>query len=317
LNTLQPDSEFIDLLSNLGKDFSLAQGLGGNCSVKSNGQMLVKASGKRLADAELPGYFYDVEQSNGEYRETGKVQDGKPSIEVFLHALLPQKYVLHLHSTKGVAISMLATNSEGIRDEILDLGITMIDYARPGIALKEAIKPNITNLTDKAPATTFLMQNHGTLFGASSVDELQECVVQFEKWATSVIGPGLKLALTPNNLAAVLDEAAIDHIQWHARNNWRISPDHVVFLGVSAPKGLIENLMAPSTVLDFIREVLPEVGRIGPREEQLLWFVNVVQFLPKVHFPTLTESEANDLISWESEKHRVEAAAIDRENPRA
>lgn len=279
--------------------------------------MLVKASGKRLADAESPGYFYEVEQANGEYGETGKAQDGKPSIEVFLHALLPHKYVLHLHSTKGVAIGMLATKSKGIRDGILDLGISMIDYARPGIALKEVIKAKITIPTDEAPANTFLMQNHGTLFGASSVNELQKRVVQFEKWATSVIGPGIKLALTPNDLTAVLDEAAIDHIQWHARNNWRISPDHVVFLGARAPKGLIENLMAPSTVLDFIREVLPEVGRIGPREEQLLWFVNVVQFLPKVHFPTLTESEANDLISWDSEKHRVEAAAIDRAYPRA
>jgi ribulose-5-phosphate 4-epimerase/fuculose-1-phosphate aldolase len=317
LNALKPDSEFIDLLSNLGQDFSLAQGLGGNCSVKFGGEMLVKASGKRLADAASPGYFYEVEISDGEYREPRKVQDGKPSIEVFLHALIPHKYVLHLHSTKGVAISMLAAQSEGIRDGISDLGITMIDYARPGIALKEAIKPNITNTTDKAPATAFLMQNHGTLFGASSVEELQKFVLQFEDWATSIIGPGLKLALTPKNLSAVLDQDAIEHIQWQARNNWRISPDHVVFLGASAPKGLIENLIAPITVLDFIREVLPEVARVGPREEQLLWFVNVVQFLPKVHLPTLTESEANDLISWDSEKHRFEASLIDRENPRA
>ena len=314
MNALKPDSEFIDLLSNLGQDFSLAQGLGGNCSVKLGGEMLVKASGKRLDDAASPGYFYEVEISDGEYREPRKVQDGKPSIEVFLHALLPHKYVLHLHSTKGVAMSMLAAQSEGIRNGILDLGITMIDYARPGLALKEAIKPNINNPTDKAPATTFLMQNHGTLFGASSVDELQNVVVQFEDWATSIIGPGLGLALAPNNLSAVLDQAAIEHIQWQARNNWRISPDHVVFLGASAPQELFKNLTAPITVLDFLGTVLSDLGKNGPREEQLLWFVNVVQYLPKTHLPTLSENEANDLSSWDAEKHRLQAAALDGES---
>jgi rhamnose utilization protein RhaD (predicted bifunctional aldolase and dehydrogenase) len=314
LNTLQPDLEFIDLLSNVGKDFSLAQGLGGNCSVKSNGEMLVKASGKRLADAASPGYFYEVEISDGEYRETTKVQDGKPSIEVFLHALLPHKYVIHLHSTKGVAVAMLSAHSESIRDETLNRGIIMINYARPGIALKDAIKSEINISSCEAPDTTFLMKNHGTLFGASSVDELGEVVARFEQWATSKIGTGLQVALTPNNLTAVLDEAAIDHIQWHARVNWRLSPDHVVFLGATAPQELLGNLRAPMTVLDFLRTVLSDVGKIGPREEQLLWFVNVVQFLPRLSFPTLSEIEANDLCSWEAERHRVKAAANEREN---
>jgi len=312
LRTRQPDSEFIDFLTKLGLDFFLVQGLGGNSSVKSDGEMLVKASGKRLAEANLPGYYYKVAISNGDYVDTAKAQDGKPSIEVFLHALLPQKYVLHLHSTKGVALAMLAARSAGLRHEILNHGITMIDYARPGIALKEAIKSTTSLTKEGVKATAFLMQNHGTLFGANSVNELREAVTEFEEWASSIIGPGLGLALSPNNLTDVLDEVVLEHIQWHARNNWRISPDHVVFLGASAPKAILENLPAPSTVLEFVRNVLSNVTRIGPREEQLLWFVNVVQFLPKARFPALTESEANDLISWDSERHRVEAAAIER-----
>jgi ribulose-5-phosphate 4-epimerase/fuculose-1-phosphate aldolase len=314
LSALQPEEEFVDLLVNLGQDFSLVQGLGGNCSVKSNGNMLVKASGKRLADAHSTGYFYEVEISDGEHRETGKTQEGKPSIEVFLHALLPHKYVLHLHSTQGVAIAMLAAQNEVIRDEILDLGIIMIDYARPGIALKEVIRSKITVSSDEVPATTFLMQNHGTLFGARSVDELREVVALFEEWATSKIGRGLDLELRPNSLTTFLDKAAIDHIQWHARVNWRITPDHVVFLGATAPQGLLGNLTAPMTVLDFLRTVLSDVEKIGPREEQLLWFVNVIQFLPKKHFTTLSEDEADVLTSWDAERHRVKAAAKEKEN---
>jgi hypothetical protein len=67
-------------------------------------------------------------------------------------------------------------------------------------------------------------------------------------------------------------------------------------------------LSSPVTVLEILKKVFPQMKRIGPREEQLLWFINVVQFLPKEKFPTISEEDAMDLISWEAEKHRVEAS---------
>jgi hypothetical protein len=105
----------------------------------------------------------------------------------------------------------------------------------------------------------------------------------------------------------VLDRNTLENIQWHATNNWRISPDHVVFLGINAPQSLLEEITIPFTALEFLQKVLPNSRSLGPQEEQFLWFMNVVQYLPKTKLPTLEESEAAKLIRWEAEKYRVES----------
>jgi ribulose-5-phosphate 4-epimerase/fuculose-1-phosphate aldolase len=307
MSKMSPDSEFKNFLKQIGSDFMLTQGLGGNSSIKSRDLMFVKASGKRLGDVECSGYFYEVGISNGEYHEIKSPQDGKPSIEVFLHALLPFKYVVHLHSTKGVALSMLAAKDSGVRSNLITQGVSLVEYRKPGIDLKEAVRAKLVGRSEEAPFILFLLQNHGTLFGANSVRELRESVLSFERNAEVLLGNRLELKLTPDSLPEILDADFSEHVAWHARNNWRISPDHVVFLGANPPKAMTI-LSSPVTVLEILKKVFPQMKRIGTREEQLLWFINVVQFLPKEKFPTISEEDAMDLISWEAEKHRVEAS---------
>jgi hypothetical protein len=76
-------------------------------------------------------------------------------------------------------------------------------------------------------------------------------------------------------------------------------------LGANAPEKLLKALSSPITALELLREVYPHTNKVGPREEQLLWYINVVQFLPQERFTTLTENAAIELINWEAEKHRV------------
>jgi ribulose-5-phosphate 4-epimerase/fuculose-1-phosphate aldolase len=301
------DAEFIEFLTEVGSDFSLTQGLGGNSSIKSDGLMLVKASGKRLVDVESPDYFYEVAVSKGEYSEISSSQSGKPSIEVFLHAMLNHKYVVHLHSTRGVALSMMAASDKNLKRSLSHKGVQFVKYRQPGIKLKEAIKTQVRPSEIQAPRLTILMQNHGTLFGANSVSELREQVMRFERDAAFTLGTGKNTSITPTTLNTVLDRDTIEHIKWHATNNWRISPDHVVFLGIYAPQSLLEEIPSPSTALEFLQKVLPNSRILGPQEEQFLWFMNVVQYLPKIKLPTLNEGEAKKLIGWEAEKYRVES----------
>ena len=58
------ESEFRSFVSKLGKDFSLSQGLGGNCSYKTESTLHVKASGKRMADADEANFFYALSLSS-------------------------------------------------------------------------------------------------------------------------------------------------------------------------------------------------------------------------------------------------------------
>ena len=308
MTKIEADAEFINFLNEVGSDFALTQGVGGNSSIKSKGLMLVKASGKRLGEADSPDYFYEVEVEKGKYRDSLSLQDGRPSIEVFLHALLPHKYVLHLHSAKGVALSMLSATKNDLKSSLSDKGVFIIGYHKPGIELKNAVKARIDQAFEDLQPKTFLLQNHGTLFGANSVKELKDAVISFEEEAAKRLGVGLGVSITPNNLTDILDKDVMEHIQWHALNNWRISPDHIVFLGANPPAWIIQNPKGTSTTLGMLEIAFPDAARITPREEQLIWFINVIQFLPRLKLPTLTEEEATQLISWDAEKHRLASA---------
>lgn len=312
MGSFQADQEYVKFLMEVGSDFSLTQGIGGNSSIKSKGSMLVKASGKRLGEPFLPEYFYEVGLAEGEHYEVKLVQVGKPSIEVFLHAMLPHKYVVHLHSTMGVALSMLSAQDENLRSGIEAGGVSIIEYCTPGIALKDAIKCKLQSHVVTSKTATFLLQNHGTLFGANTVTEIREEVSRFEKDAFLKLGSRPIKLINPDNLDTVLDQKEASHIKWHAQNNWRISPDHVVFLGISAPPGLVQQLSGATTVREILLRVFPDLKQIGPQEEQLLWFLNVAQLLPLSPLPTLDEEEATTLISWEAEKHRVKSVNLDR-----
>ncbi len=308
MTRLESDQEFLEFLIEVGSDFSLTQGLGGNSSIKSKTLMLVKASGKRLGQSYLTDYFYQVGISEGEYYELKSPQSGKPSIEVFLHALLPQKYVVHLHSTKGVALSMIAARDENLCAALEDQGVSVIEYRRPGVELKDAIKRRLKSAAVESGSTTFLLQNHGTLFAANSVTEIRQAVYRFENSASLRLGARKIKSINPDNLQTVFDECEASQIKWHAENNWRLSPDQVVFLGVSSPPTLLQVLSGATSVHNILKSVFPHLNNIGPKAEQLLWFLNVVQYLPKSYLLTLDEEEARTLISWDAEKQRVKFA---------
>jgi ribulose-5-phosphate 4-epimerase/fuculose-1-phosphate aldolase len=293
--------EFKAFIQKVGSDFSLTQGVGGNCSVKSDGHMVVKASGRRLADIGLVDYFYEVEVADGQFADSIPDQNGKPSIEVFLHALLPSKYVLHLHSTQAVALSMIAATSKETATEISQRGVKLLPYIRPGVKLKEAISTGL----DLEDSNTFLLTNHGTLFHAETVEHLSDLVTSFESFANTQLESTKLFSLDETSMRTKLSGHEVEHLSWHAEHNWRISPDHVVFLGTQAPRGFTERLREGVTIGDLLDSVPSTQGTLGPGQEQLLWFVNVSMCIPRKTLESLSETEADFLQSWEAEKHRL------------
>lgn len=299
---------FLSLLREWGKDFSLTQGLGGNCSVKLGSTMLVKASGKRLGDVSKPDYFYEVGLRNDEYFELRHDQPGKPSIEVFLHALLPQKYILHLHSTYGVAASLMAKIDSKLRESLTERGIETVSYRRPGLDLMNEIK----RITQNHHVDSLLLENHGVVFGSNSIDGLRLKVIDFERLAIDALGAKKEDLILPSNVARNFSEDSAQHITWHLKNTWRISPDHVVFLGAEPPQGLYQCLKSATNPRDLLAAIGESESSISPRGEQLLWYLNVVLLLPKVELSTIGRKEAGALISWDAEKHRVQQSFIEK-----
>lgn len=304
MTKLEVPFEFTSFIERVGRDFGLTQGLGGNCSVKSRNSMLVKASGKRLASIKLPDYFHEVVLTDEGFEDSIVGQSTRPSIEVFLHADLPGKYVLHLHSLRSIAASMRLGRSRRLFAELGDHLIAFVPYARPGLHLRDEIRQV---LRDSPRAIAFVLANHGILVSGDSISELESGLSRLDSLFTEVLGNVGDRSIGPHQTQVRLSVEEADGVSWHAKHNWRVAPDHVVFLGHEAPLNFLKGLAGSPRVASLIGGLRPD-GSLSVESEQLLAFINIALMLPKRVFSTLSQEESLLLANWGSEKERQKAA---------
>src|SRR5438309_7014735 len=121
-----PDSQstlapLVRLSARVGRDPLLVQASSGNTSIKLEGVLWIKASGKWMADADRYEMFVPV--SLAEAREQlernmdlvmdsarsavqptrSAAQTMSASIETFMHAVVPHRVVVHVHSVNTIA----------------------------------------------------------------------------------------------------------------------------------------------------------------------------------------------------------------------
>ena len=147
------------------KDYVLAGG--GNTSYKENGVMYVKGSGTSLATITADGFVAmdmgkltamlgkDYPTADDE-REAAALADmmaarlpteyaKRPSVEAILHALFPQKYVLHLHPNMVNGLTCGKDGEKAAR-ELFGDGFVWIPLTKPGYVLACACKSLMARL---------------------------------------------------------------------------------------------------------------------------------------------------------------------------
>ena len=298
---------FRSLIAKIGEDFSLSQGLGGNCSYKSESTLYVKASGRRMAESADAEFFYALTRTTSGFLDNLAGQSGKPSIEAPFHALLKQKYVLHLHSLRSLAVSLIGSVNSKVFGHLEDLGIRVIPYKKPGVQLMKAIE----EIEENGSSGMYLLCNHGVLVGSDNLDDLSSLVDQCEAAFQSLLTVNTDW-LDPRDFETRISQATAETSAWHAQNNWPIAPDHVVFLGAEADQDFAQRLAESRTVGDLHSLTSSGSSTDRARFEQMLAFVNVMGSLPRIKFRTLSDDECAELIDWDAEKHRVGMASGDR-----
>ena len=109
--------EYQKLSTSVAVDYSFVQGGGGNVSIKTESELIVKASGTRLNEATTSiGFVILNRQVAKECIKSGSSLQpavaagspvGRPSIEAPLHAECGGKYVVHIHSVGAIAIGLI------------------------------------------------------------------------------------------------------------------------------------------------------------------------------------------------------------------
>jgi len=192
----------------LGRNKELVLHGGGNTSVKTSIKdidgkkykvLCVKGSGWDMADIEPPGlpavklepllalknkkYLSDEDMVAYQKRNLIDIRSPNPSVETFLHAFLPFKYVDHTHADAVLNI----TNRPGglnLCKKIFGNKVSIVPYVMPGFMLAKKINevysknPNINCL---------ILMNHGIFTFADNCKEAYDLMIKYVTKAEKAI----------------------------------------------------------------------------------------------------------------------------------
>jgi rhamnose utilization protein RhaD (predicted bifunctional aldolase and dehydrogenase) len=320
-------SEFDSLRSfsaRIGSDPLLVQAAGGNTSLKRDGVMWIKASGTWLKDAAAREVFVPVDHTAlmaALSREDPRCEtctdflrtdlattDLRPSIETTVHALLPQKVVIHVHCVNTIAWAIQADAESFLATKLKGFASIYIPYARPGLPLAGAIAGRL-----RAGIDVLVLGNHGLVVAAGSVDAagalLNRVVEVLRRPARAAAAPDLE-ALGQACLGT--DYRPVDRLETHALATDELAlarganavyyPDHVVFLGMGVATGLASD--APLVALPGIGVLLKESAKpaIEPMGRCLADVMR--RIAPADSLNELSAHDIDQLVNWDAEKYR-------------
>ena len=332
----------------LGQDPSLVQGAGGNVSWKQDNTLWVKGSGTWLANGDTEDIFVPVDLDairtaleNRNLDITPRVigeHPLKPSIETLLHGIMPQRIVVHLHAIDMLRILVRVHSRELINllfNEPVLLGIsyTYIPYRKPGLDLANAI---ISSLQNQASVDVILLQNHGIVLGADSVEgiknilkRLNKACLAFEHQLHLVQIPDktpiAAIPLPPSHALIPFPDLEVQALALEPslfkrlKDDWVLYPDHAVFLGAKAMTfPSLDHLAAWQTDYDLPELVFIENMGVFMRANlnqakqiQLRCYYDVISRIGSdTDLQPLSQADVDALLNWDAEKLRQQMAAV-------
>lgn len=242
----------LTLAAELGRNPLLVQGPGGNISLKRDGVMWVKASGTWMADGLTKSILVPVDLAavlnglaNGDpacetcsafVRHDLLQSPLRPSIETTLHAVMPQKVVVHVHCVETISQACLWDAPERLASLLTGLNWAFVPYVRPGVSLGQLVAERIGPDTD-----VVVLGKHGLVVAGNSVIEAEKLraevsrrLARMSRRAPRVDRETLRRFEGGGYRAAEeekLHAVAIDAVSLAAARHGSLYPDHIVFLG--------------------------------------------------------------------------------------
>ena len=178
-----------ELSARIGGDPMLTQASTGNASVKLDGVLWIKASGTWLADAKHSDIFIPVNLE--EVRECvhrnvdpadgyAATPGSRPriSVETAMHAVLPHRVVIHVHSVNAIAWAVLQDAPERLAQPLAGLHWEWIPYVPSGLPLAREVEAALS----RSPGTgVLLLGNHGLVVGAQDCSAAGTLLLEVER----------------------------------------------------------------------------------------------------------------------------------------
>lgn len=322
----------------------LVQGAGGNVSWKDKDKLWIKASGTWLADAIDEDIFVPTdidhirtELAEGNFDVTPIVTNDsvlKPSIETLLHALMPQRIVIHLHPIDLLPYLVSKDCDQELKTRLSDdFDYILVKYCKPGAELAENVFQSIQFMEN---VNIIFLMNHGIVLGGNSVLEIQETLYTLLKRLQN------NVTFSQNNHSFNEDSKALLMLKKHGyipsessnlhalavnpnlhyllKSKWALFPDHVVFLGHQAIIGTVEELNSILLNNSKLRPGFIFCRNVGTFQhssvtraqiDQLYCFYEVaIRLNDQTNVVCLSEEDVNQLMEWDAEKYRLSIAKL-------
>ena len=323
------------LSAKVGRDLTLTQGAGGNTSLKQydrlkmpDGELLVKASGKWLANACDEPMFLPVDLERVRRAIPAGHEDPqaatplmdtalRASIETSFHALLPQRVVVHVHSVNTIAWAVQRDGEKLLASLLNGLNWRWVPYTRPGLSLTRLIKERL-----EPGIIVWVLANHGLIVAAENVAKAEALLEDVER----------RLAIAPHNLPwdrqkllplcadrkwklpkhEVAHQAALGAWRVLIATEGSLYPDHTVFLGPACAsyeeglEGYRERWkMEPKAVVVEGAGMLLNADTSPGAEEMAACLGLVLERMDEAaEVAFLDHAEIYGLMNWDAEKYR-------------
>jgi rhamnose utilization protein RhaD (predicted bifunctional aldolase and dehydrogenase) len=184
----------LEVSARIGGEPLLVQAATGNTSIKLDGVLWIKASGKWLMHATQEEILIPVNLAetlsliNQDVDPAGQsvVSGGKPlraSIETAMHSVLPHRVVLHVHSVNTIAWAVRRDGRAELESRLKGIEWQWIPDVPSGLPLARAVAAAIA----RAPAAKVLvLSNHGLVVCGADCESAEELLREVE-WRVAIV----------------------------------------------------------------------------------------------------------------------------------
>ena len=177
----------LEVSARLGRNPHLVQAATGNTSLKRDGVLWIKASGRWLADATRDEIFFPLNLADTLNRidagsdpsdQPGFNDRLRPSVETAMHAVLPFSVVLHVHSVNTIAWAVRRDGPAELARRLEGIPWQWVPYTPSGLPLASAVRAAVA----RAPGTRVLvLANHGLVIGGDNCEEAEALLGEVER----------------------------------------------------------------------------------------------------------------------------------------
>ena len=212
----------------IGRDSSLVLYGGGNTSLKQDGVLYVKGTGRNLAnvtaDDLTPLDWGRLQQllddhSRSESELMAAVDDcvirpdtPRPSIETYMHAAIDRRYVEHAHADAVLALFNVA-DPVGLCRAVFGDAVRVVPYRHSGIALGRACR-DVLRQNSAAGVTGLILAYHGVVAFGDSAESSYRNLLTIVNTAEQYLREhgAWHLPDTPPHLPETLDDAHDEYL---------------------------------------------------------------------------------------------------------